>query len=194
MNTSTSSFTLNEAISDRRSPLAFSLKPIESSKIYLLFEAARWAPSSYNEQPWRFIYSTRENPEGFQKLHDCLMPGNQSWVKNVPMLVLSVAKKNFSLNDEPNFYAFHDVGLATQNLMLQAVHMGLVSHPMGGFDKTKARELFQIPDGYAPAAMIAIGYAGNPGDLAEDLYKRETAERIRKPQSETVFSGKWILA
>lgn len=194
MNTSSISFTLNEAIGGRRSPLAFSLKPIESNKIHLLFEAARWAPSSYNEQPWRFIFATREDSEAFQKLYDCLMPGNQSWVKNVPLLVLSVAKTNFSLNDEPNFYAFHDLGLATQNLMLQAVHMGLVSHPMGGFNKSKARELFQIPDGYAPGAMIAIGYAGNPEDLAEDLFKRETAERVRKPQSEIVFSGKWKTA
>lgn len=191
MDISNENFTLSKMISERRSTLAFSKKPIEGPKIHQLFEAARWAPSSYNEQPWRFIYGLQEEPDSFVKLFDCLTDGNKEWVKDAQMLVLSIAKTNFSMNDQSNFYARHDVGLATQNLMLQAVHMGLVVHPMGGFDKKKAAEVLAIPSGYEPVAMIAVGYPGEAENLPEHLLKREKSERLRKPQSEIVFKGKW---
>lgn len=191
MSNSNEQFTLNPLIEKRRSTVSFSNKPVEGQKIHLLFEAARWAPSSYNEQPWRFIYGVKDNENSYQKLFDCLMEGNREWVKNAPMIVLSVAKKDFTLNGNPNFYARHDVGMATENLMIQAVQMGLMVHPMGGFDKKKAITDLSIPEGFEPVAMIAVGYPGEVNDLTEDLRKREQGKRVRKAQDEFVFRGQW---
>lgn len=191
MSNSNEQFTLNPLIEKRRSTVSFSNKPIEGQKIHLLFEAARWAPSSYNEQPWRFIYGVKDDENSYQKLFDCLMEGNREWVKNAPMIVLSVAKKDFTLNGNPNFYARHDVGMATENLMIQAVQMGLMVHPMGGFDKNKAFTDLSIPEGFEPVAMIAVGYPGELNDLTEDLRKREQGKRVRKAQDEFVFRGQW---
>lgn len=191
MKNSAENFTMSEVIEARKSTVNFSLKPVEGPKIHSMFEAARWAPSSYNEQPWRFIYGTRDHNDSFQKLYDCLADGNKEWVNNVPLLILSIAKTSFSLNDKSNNYAFHDVGLATQNLMLQAVFMGLQVHPMGGFDKQKALNDLSIPEGFEPVAMIAVGYEGNVCDLPENLRKREMSDRRRLPQYEIVFRGKW---
>ncbi len=182
---------LNPGIEKRRSTVSFSPKPIEPQKIHLMFEAARWAPSSYNEQPWRFIYGTNDDPGNYGLLIDLLTEGNKEWVKNAPMIILSAAKLDFTLNGNPNFYARHDVGLATQNLMIQAVHMGLMAHPMGGFDMKKAVSSCGIPDSYEPVAMIAVGYPGEINKLPENLLKREKAERVRKPQNDIVFRGKW---
>lgn len=191
MSTFPEHFSLNPSIEKRRSTVSFSSKPIEPQKIHLLFEAARWAPSSYNEQPWRFIYGTNDDPDNYGLLFNLLMEGNKEWVKNAPMIILSVAKLDFTLNGNPNFYARHDLGLATENLMVQAVHMGLMAHPMGGFDKKKAIADCGIPEGYEPVAMIAVGYPGEIHDLPENLRKRELTERVRKPQSDIVFRGKW---
>jgi nitroreductase len=191
MSNSIDQFKLNPLIEKRRSTVSFSDKPVEGQKIHLLFEAARWAPSSYNEQPWRFIYGVKDDENSYEKLFDCLMEGNKEWVKNAPMIILSVAKQDFTLNGNPNFYARHDVGLATENLMIQAVQMGLMVHPMGGFDKKKATAELAIPEGFEPVAMIAVGYPGELNELPENLKKREEGERVRKAQDEFVFRGQW---
>lgn len=191
MSNSTEQYILNPLIEKRRSTVSFSNKPVEGQKIHLLFEAARWAPSSFNEQPWRFIYGVKDEENSFQKLFDCLMEGNKQWVKNAPLIVLSLAKQAFDLDGRPNSYALHDVGLASENLMIQAVQMGLMVHPMGGFDKKKAIADLSIPDGFEPVAMIAVGYPGDVNDLSDDLRKREQSERVRKAQDEFVFRGQW---
>ncbi len=183
---------LSKFIKNRRSSVSFSTRSVEEIKIQLLFEAARWAPSSYNEQPWRFIYGLKNGRGVYQTLFECLTEGNQEWVKNAPVLILSILKSNFSHNNLPNYYALHDVGLATENLMLQAVYMGLSAHPMGGFYKNKAVSELFIPIEFEPVAMIAVGYQGETGNLPEHLKKRELGERVRKPLSEFVFTGKWI--
>jgi len=180
---------IHELITSRFSPLAFSHKLVEPEKITALFEAARWAPSSFNEQPWRFIYAVRKNRPEFEAMLDCLVEDNRIWAMHAPMLVLSVARMNFSRTDKTNKYAFHDVGLATSNLLIQATFMGLVAHPMGGFSVEKARQNLLIPEGFKPVAMIAIGYHGNVNDLPEDLKSRELRNRTRKPLQDIVYPG-----
>lgn len=181
---------VHEFITLRRSPVAFSEKPVEPEKIRALFEAARWAPSSFNEQPWRFIYAVRENHIEFNRLLDCLVEGNRIWARNAPMLVLSIARRNFTYNNKPNKHAFHDVGLAVGNLLTQATATGLMVHQMGGFSVEKAKKDLSIPGSYEPVAMIAIGYHGNVDDLPEDLRSRELQPRVRKELEEIVFPGK----
>jgi nitroreductase len=179
-----------DLIAKRWSPRAFADRPVESEKLRSLFEAARWAASSFNGQPWRFFVSTRDDAEGFEKLASCLNPGN-AWAKKAPVLALSVASLNFEHNNAPNRSAVHDVGLAVGNLSLQAISMGIYLHQMAGFSVDAARQLLGIPDGYVPVAMIAIGYLGDPGTLPDDLQAREMAVRQRKPLAEFVFSGRW---
>jgi len=180
-----------QSIIDRRSVMAFSNRPIEEEKITAIFQAAQLAPSSNNNQPWRFIYATQENPDEFKRLFDCLMEGNQRWVKNAGMLVLTIAETVSSYKNLPNKYAWHDTGLATSLLMIQAQVLGLRSHPMGGFFPEKAKAGFAIPDPYEPVAMIALGYPGNVDELPDDLKSRETSPRNRKPLEAAVFRGKF---
>ena len=178
---------INELLEKRYSPLAFDQKAVEEVKIMRLFEAARWAPSSRNEQPWRFIYATRDNNEAFQAMVDCLFEGNKIWAKNVPLLILSLAKSVSSFNGKPNPYALHDTGMAVGNMLVQATDMGLYVHQMGGYDKEMARNNLSIPGEYEPVAMIAIGYHGKVDDLPEELQKREKAERTRMPLDKIIF-------
>jgi nitroreductase len=180
-------------ISERRSIVSFSEKLVEPDKITLLFEAARWAPSSSNIQPWRFIYATRDNAQDFEILFNCLAEGNQKWVKHVPLLVLSVAETISSYKNLHNRFSLHDVGLATSMLMIQARALDLYTHPMGGFDAEKAKKNLDIPYPYEPVAMIAIGYKSEKKYLPEEIMKRDTQPRIRKPLSEIVFRGKFKL-
>ena len=182
---------INELLEKRRSPLAFDSKPVEEVKLMRLFEAARWAPSSRNEQPWRFIYATRDERPSFERMLDCLAGGNRIWAKDVPLLILSIAKSVSSYNGSHNAYALHDTGMAVCNLLVQATDMGLSVHQMGGYDKDLARKTLNIPEGYQPVAMIAVGYPGNPDDLPEDLRKRELAERTRLPLEKFVFRSTW---
>ena len=181
---------IHNDISARRSPLAYSNIPLEPEKIYALFEAARWAPSSFNEQPWRFIYALKEDPAEFETLLDSLIEGNRVWAKNAPMLVLSIARMVFSRNGRPNKHAFHDVGLSVGNLLLQATSMGLMVHQMGGFSIEKVKQGLAIPEGFEPVAMMAIGYPGNVEELPEDLRSREMQQRVRNPLEKFVFKGK----
>jgi len=184
-------YPVHELIKQRWSPRAFTDKPVEAEKLGSLMEAARWAPSCFNEQPWRYIVETTEDTEGYQRLLDCLVSFNQSWAGKAPVLMLSVVRNSFAKNDKPNAHAHHDVGLASENLTIQAQALGLAVHQMAGFDSDAAREAYGIPEGYEPVAAFAIGYAGEPDDLDEQLAERERAPRARKSLEETFFSGRW---
>lgn len=178
---------LNE-IKIRRSGYAFSDKAIEPEKVEALFEAARWAPSSRNLQPWRYVYALHTDPE-FQILLNLLFEGNQRWAKNAAVLILSLAQTKYRFQDtiSENRHGLHDTGLANSLLIVQAIHMGLLAHPMGGFDVNRSIQELNIPDDYEPVAMIAIGYQGDDTTLPDDLLNRLKAPRIRKPLEEIVF-------
>lgn len=180
-----------DLIARRWSPVVFDPRPVPKQVLLEAFEAARWAASSFNEQPWSYLLgSKQDHPEEFQKLASTLLPGN-AWAHDAPVLALSVAKRNFSRDGAPNRVAFHDVGMATANLILQALSRGIFVHQMGGYDIEKARAVFEIPHEFEPVAMIAMGYPGDPSTAAERLRARDSAERKRKPIREFVFQGKW---
>ena len=181
---------IHDLISRRWSPRAYDERPVEPQKIASLFEAARWAPSSNNEQPWRFIMARKQEPLLHARLLRCLMEGNQKWAHRAPVLILSVAKLTFD-DGSPNRHAYHDVGLAAENLVLQATALGLASHQMAGYHIEKVRTEFAIPSDCDPVAAIAIGYPGDPGTLDDRLRQRELTPRERSPISEFVFSDRW---
>lgn len=182
---------IHDIVATRWSPRAFDTKPVEAEKLRSLFEAARWAASSYNAQPWYFIVATKDDPKNFQKILDSFVEFNQSWAKNAPVLALSVAGLKFEHNGEPNRHAFHDVGQAAASIAMEANAQGLQIHQMAGILPDKARELFSIPEGYEAVAGIAIGYPGKAESLPDHLRERENAPRARKPLNSFVFTGKW---
>ncbi len=184
-------FPIHDLLARRWSPRAFDDRPVEVDALRTLLEAARWAPSSNNEQPWRFIVATKDHETGWNRLFDCLAEGNQKWTVLAPVLMLSVASMHFEDDGKPNRHAFHDTGLATENLVLQATASGLVAHQMAGFDVEKARVDLRIPAGYEPVVMIAVGYPGNPDILPERLRERELRPRSRRPIGEWTFGGQW---
>jgi nitroreductase len=185
-------YPIHDLLRQRHSTVAFDGdRPVEAEKLGSLFEAARWSASCFNEQPWRFIVATKDNPTAYQKLLDCLVEANQAWAKNAYILMISVGKQRFTRNDNPNPYGMYDVGQALATLTVQAETMGLKVHQMGGFDKEKARILYGIPEGFDPAAAVAIGYPGDVFSLDESLREREQTPRTRKPLSEIVFSDSW---
>ncbi len=184
-------FPIHDLLARRWSPRAFDERLVAPDTLRTLFEAARWAPSSSNEQPWRFIVATKDHETDWNRLFDCLAEGNQKWVVLAPVLILSVASMNFEDDGKPNRHALHDTGLATENLVLQATASGLVAHQMAGFDLEKARADLLIPSGYEPAAMIAIGYPGDAAILPERLRERELRPRSRRPIGEWTFRGQW---
>ncbi len=182
---------IHDLLALRWSPRAFAERPVEADKVHSLFEAARWAPSSNNEQPWRFIVAGKEDEAQWNRLLACLADGNRTWAFRAPMLILSIARLNFEQWDKPNRHALHDVGLATGNLVLQATALGLVARQMAGFDVEKARVDLNIPSGYEPVAMIAVGYPGDPNILPDRLRQREQTLRERNGISTFVFAGEW---
>ncbi|MGE3316275.1 MAG: nitroreductase family protein [Planctomycetaceae bacterium] len=186
-----SQFPLHELIRDRWSPVAFDDRPISREMLGSLLEAARWAPSSYNEQPWRYIVAVRDDAAEFSKLMSCLAEANAVWAKNASVLILAVASLKFSRNGKPNRHAQHDVGLANENLVLQAAALGLAGHQMAGFDPDKCRALYKIPDNFEPLTMIAVGYHATGAGVDESLRRREESPRSRRPLSEIHFEGIW---
>jgi nitroreductase len=180
---------LFDVIARRWSTRAFQNRSVEPEKIASLFEAARWAPSSGNGQPWSYMVATKDDPTEHERLASVLVPGN-AWARKAPVLALAVSTLDRA-PDKPNRHAHHDVGLANENLVIQAVSMGLAAHMMAGFNVEMARDVFQIPPRHDPLTMIAIGYPGDPESLDEDLRKKDLAPRQRKPLSEFVFSGKF---
>ncbi len=177
-------------LGDRWSPVIFSSRPVEAAELEKLFEAARWAASSSNEQPWSFVVATQQQPELFERLAACLVPAN-AWAKKAPVLALSVARMTLSGSDKPNRYAFHDTGMAVANLLTQATADGLFVHQMGGFDVEKARTDLGVPAKHEPVAMLAIGYYGDAESVDAALREREKRPRARKPIEEFVFHGAW---
>jgi len=175
----------------RWSPRAFADRPVEPEKLLRLWEAARWAASCSNQQPWYFIVATKEDEAEYARLLSCLRENNQQWASHAPVLMVSVAKLAFDMNSQPNRYAFHDVGLAVANLIVQATALGLFVHQMAGFYPDKVRELYGVPDDFEPVAGIVLGYPGDPATLSEDLRQREVAQRVRKPLETFVFQGAW---
>jgi nitroreductase len=158
-----------------------------------LLEAARWAPSSYNEQPWRFVVARKSDPGTYAKLLGSLVEANQSWSRSAPVLILTLAKRNFTHNGSPNFYALHDAGIALGHLAIQATAMGLSLHIMGGFDHAAVRTAFGIPDDYELGAAVAVGYAGEPETLPERFQQAELAPRSRRPLADLVYAGRAAL-
>ncbi len=174
---------IHELLARRWSPKAFSPRPVEPAKLAQLFEAARWAPSSYNAQPWSFIVATHEDAEGYNRLLGTLMDVNRQWAQQAPVLILAVAKLGFNHVARANRHALYDLGQAVAHLTVQATALDLHIHQMGGFDPNAARELFAIPAGFEPVAVLALGYYEAPAP--------ERAARTRKPLTDFVFSGKW---
>jgi len=176
-----------DLIKSRRSHRAFSNRAIEPEKIKSLFEAARWAPSSSNEQPWTYVYATK-GQELWEKIFEPLNPSNKVWAKEAPLLIVSFAKKNFSRNGFPNGAAKYDVGAANAFLSLQATHLGLNTHQMGGFDHQLLRQNLNVPDIFDEGVIIAIGYKGDVNQLPAHLQEREISPRMRNVQQEFVMN------
>lgn len=185
---------IHEYFVKRWSPCAFSDRPVPEEDLRSLFEAARWSASSYNEQPWRYIVAIRTDLEGFERLLSCLVEGNQPWAKAAPVLALGCASLNSALNGRPNAAAEHDLGAASACLSVEATARGLFVHQMIGILPDRARELYQIPDGFRPLTGLAIGYLGDPNTLPENYKDRDLTPRQRKPLAEFVFGGQWGAA
>lgn len=183
---------VHELIRRRWSPRAFSTAPVPAEALRSLIEAARWAPSSMNEQPWRLIVADRDrDPESHARVVATLMPFNASWAERAPVLMVVTAQSTFSRNGSVNRWSQYDTGLAIGQLTLQATALGLGVHQMGGFNVAAIHESLGLPDGYEPIAVLAIGYRGNPDDLSGDMRARELATRNRHPVEEWVHSGVW---
>jgi nitroreductase len=191
MKTAVTDHPVHALIAQRWSPYAFSERLVTDEDLRSVFEAARWAASSYNEQPWHYIIAKRDQTEAFEKLLSALVPPNQAWAKDAAALALGVVSKNFKRNGKTNKAAFHDLGLASAQLTLEATSRGLVVHQMIGILPDSARELYDIPDDAEALTALAIGYAADPGAGPEALAERDSAERTRRPLSEFVFRGSW---
>ncbi len=184
---------IHELLAKRYSPRALSDKTIGTEKIIDLLEAARWAPSSMNEQPWRFIIARKEDSSDFHKILGVLNETNRLWAKNASALILTIAKLETDSSKQINKYALYDLGNAVANLTFQATSMELFVRQMGGFNPDKATEIFSIPYEFLPVSVLAIGYKGNAEDLPEFLNKRENTIRTRKNIDELAFTGKFGL-
>jgi len=187
-------YPIQHALADRWSPYGFENRPVAEEDLLSLFEAARWAASSYNEQPWNYLMATKEDPDEFERLLSCLVEANQAWAKAAPVLVLGVVSLRFTKNNKDNRAAVHDLGLASGNLLVEATTRGLSVHQMIGILPDKAREVYQIPEHYEAWTAMAIGYNADPATLPDSLKERDLALRQRKPLSEFVFSGRWKKA
>ena len=184
-------YPIHDLLKRRWSPRAFSERPVERDTLRSLLEAARWAPSSSNEQPWNFIVATKDDQAEHGRLLSCLVEGNRLWAQHAPVLMVSVARVSFEEDGKPNRHAYYDVGQAVADLSVQATALGLMVHQMAGFHPDKVRELYGVPKEFEPVAAIALGYPGDPQSLPEKLRKRELASRERKPLAEFVFTGRW---
>lgn len=181
---------ISPLIKKRWSPRAFSGQPIDPQDVEAIFEAASWAASSYNEQPWQYLYAHRSDEAGFQRMLSCLNTGNQAWAKDAAVLVLSVAQMHFAHNNSPNRHAWHDTGAANAHLLLEAVRRDIYGHAMAGFDREKTTRELAIPVSSEPVCFIALGYLGDPKQLEEPLRSRELGTRSR--QAVDAFTQKVI--
>ncbi len=174
---------------ERWSPRSFADREVSRETLGKVFEAARWAASSYNEQPWRFLVGTRGS-ETYKKIFEALGEFNQNWARTAPVLILGVARTTFSHNNTPNRHALYDLGAAASYMTLQAAALGVATHQMAGFDAEKARALLGIPADYVIGAVIALGYQDEPAKLGDEgLIKQETTPRQRKPLHDFVLEA-----
>jgi nitroreductase len=183
-------YTINPLILNRWSPRSMTGEELDDGILMTLFEAARWAPSSFNNQPWRFIYAKR-NTDHWERLFNLLLEGNKTWAKNAAVLVVVVSRKNFEYDERPSITHQFDAGAAWENLALEASSRGLVTHGMEGFDYERARRDLQIPDNFDVMAMIAIGKRGAKENLPPKLQEREFPNN-RKPLKDIVMQGQFI--
>ncbi|MCK9611837.1 MAG: nitroreductase family protein [Bacteroidales bacterium] len=177
-----------DLIKQRYSPIIFSNKGIEENLLFPLFEAARWAPSAYNEQPWRFIYCPKTENIKYEKLFNCLVDANMEWAKTAPALMLVLARKNFSHNEKPNPFYRYDTGMAVMSFIMAAMEHKIYVHQMGGFSSEMARDSFNISDDYDVISVAAIGYRGDTAVLTEELKKRANTPRLRKDISQILLT------
>jgi nitroreductase len=184
-------YPINDLIAARWSPYSFANRSISDQDLKSLFEAARWAASSFNEQPWSYIVAKKEDAEEFGRLVSCLVEANQVWAKQASALAIGITRLNFAGTDKSNRAAIHDLGLASASLVLEATARGISTHQMIGIVPDKVRELYSVPEGNEPLTAVAIGYAGDPNNLPEALRTRDAARRPRKPIQDFIFRGKW---
>jgi nitroreductase len=182
---------VHELIRKRWSPRSFSPREVSNDDLETLLEGARWAASSYNEQPWRFLVARKSDPAAYEKILNLLVPANQAWAKTAPVLLIMAAKRTFSHSGAPNRFGLHDAGQALAQLFLQATALGLHAHGMAGFDAERARKELEIPDDYDLGAAAALGYLAPPDQLPEQYRQSEVSKRTRKPLNEIVFGAHW---
>ena len=184
---------IHDIIANRWSPRAYDAsKAVTQEQILSLLEAARWAPSCFGDEPWRFIvWDKNKDAAAWGRALDCIVPGNQAWAQNAPVLILVCADTQFSHNQKPNRWGAYDTGAAAVSLCLQATSLGLMTHQMGGFDGDKTRATFNVPEQYQMMSMLAVGYVKEVNDLPDELKQRELAARKRRPLSELFFDGGW---
>lgn len=180
-------------VRQRRSPRAFDpSRPVDDAALRSLLEAARWSPSSFNEQPWAYIFGRlHQEPDAHARLLSCLTPGNQAWAKHAPLLMIAAAKAAFDKNGKPNRHAGHDAGQSLAWLTVQAESMNLRVHQMAGIDHDRCRTDLGIPPGWDPITGVAVGHEGPLDNLPEDVRARETAPRNRRPVAQWAFTGTW---
>jgi nitroreductase len=184
-------FPVHDVIRRRWSPRAFASKPVAPEILGALLEAARWAPSSFGEEPWRYLIATQDTPEDFKRMLACLAEKNQEWARGAPVLMIGCAKLTFTRNGKVNRHAYHDLGQATAQLTLEAVSRGLFVHQMAGILPDKIRETYKIPGDFDPVTGIAIGYPGEPEQLPEAFREAERAPRKRRASRELFFEKSW---
>ncbi len=184
---------IDETLANRWSGRAYdAAKSVSSEQMTALLEAARWAPSCFGDQPWRFVvWDKNIDAQSWQQAFDCLAPSNQAWVKDGSVLLLVCADTLFNHNQQPNRWAQYDSGAAAENLCLQASSMGLMAHQMGGFNADLAREKFSIPAQFTLMAMVCVGYAADIATVTGEALVRETAARSRRPLNELFFANSW---
>lgn len=182
---------IHELLANRWSPYSFDDRPVSNDDLRSLFEAARWAPSSYNEQPWRFIVATKDESADYERIVSCLVEGNKAWAQHAPVLAIGVIAKIFKRNGKPNTAAEHDLGLAVANLTVEATSRSLCVHQMIGILPDQARDLFGFPNNFVALTGIAIGYIGKGNEVSEEISQRDLKRRLRKPLGEMVFGSKW---
>ena len=182
---------IHDLIADRWSPYGFDGSSVAAADLRSLFEAARWAPSSYNEQPWVFFLARREDGALFERFLGCLVEANRVWARRASALVLTAVRTRFAHNGKPNAMARHDLGLAMAGLSVEATARGLLVHQMGGILPDEVRKVCGLPEDVEPVTAAAVGRSVAPDALPEDLRARDTADRRRRPLAEIVHGGSW---